>query len=431
MLPSSRQSICSAPLLPSRRLCGCCALNHSDPRESWITFRVRPALRRSAPGVAALPDYRSSANVRRSLERPYRLCRLTPLLRSYCADAHGLHPSLTSVPSPLPLASGCQLLALTEFSEEFASIPPIKGSRLPLRDSTTFPSPLCAALSAPVQRCVDAFLGFSVLMDLRALCRDMQRRCEQAALRWMATHLCADGLRERNEATYARREAAQAALTPDLDSYREEMVAWQTKWQSDSAHRREGKAEKRRKRKWTARAHALDAWVSDANVLDAVWLRRQLDRWGHCSRDPVLCVISPRDAKDGVRQAAVRERRFHFVVGPGGGGLSRHRPRAGAVQQAQACGRHRCRHPTGRTAARSQPPLDRHCGAPGRRAAGGQDDCGPVDGQQHRRRVAAPAARRRARALRAGHPELRATHGRARCQPRRAARSRARVRVRG
>ena len=51
------------------------------------------------------------------------------------------------------------------------------------------PSRLCTSLPAPFKRCVDAFLGFSVLVDLRALSRDMQQRCAAAALRWMRRQL--------------------------------------------------------------------------------------------------------------------------------------------------------------------------------------------------------------------------------------------------
>ena len=176
----------------------------------------------------------------------------------------------TSSSSP-PLNSASEVQAAVSRSPPRTPAPP------------SAPSPLCTSLPSGMQRRVDAFLGFSLLMDLRALCRDMQLRCEQAALRWMRRHLSADGLRERNKARTRRREAARASVAPEVDCWRNE---------SDKPN------EQKQQRDSAAQPAVSEADAADFDVSDVVWLRRQLDRWGHCSRDAELCIITPRDAKD-------------------------------------------------------------------------------------------------------------------------------------
>ena len=39
------------------------------------------------------------------------------------------------------------------------------------------------------------------------------------------------------------------------------------------------------------------AAIADATVSDAVWLRRQLARWSHCSRD-AACVITKAEVEE-------------------------------------------------------------------------------------------------------------------------------------
>ena len=49
------------------------------------------------------------------------------------------------------------------------------------------------------------------------------------------------------------------------------------------------------------------AAAANFDVADAVWLRRQLDRWGHCSRDAVLCIVDAAEA----REAYIVKKRKH------------------------------------------------------------------------------------------------------------------------
>ena len=140
------------------------------------------------------------------------------------------------------------------------------------------PSPLCASLPTPIQLRVNAFLGFSVLMDLRVLSRNMRRRCETRALRWMRWHLSEEGLRLREAVRDERRTAAWRRVAPQFDCWR------------DNADMREGCEEHG--------TEPMDSCIEHPTVGDAVWLRRQLDRWDHCSRDATLCVISPTEAAE-------------------------------------------------------------------------------------------------------------------------------------
>ena len=206
---------------------------------------------------------------------------LTASLHDVLITLESLHPSLhptahTGVPASLLLRS--------VHGPGITSMPTTSRPHPPSRGPTSPASPLCVALPAPVQHRIDAFLGFSVLMDLRVLSRDMRRRSEEAALRWMTTHLSAEGLQHRDEARSRRRNAARISLASEFDHCID--------GEDKPGDREIGSDDEPTVEPTVDAAAALDPDVSDA-----VWLRRQLDRWGHCSRDPVLCVISPSEAQ--------------------------------------------------------------------------------------------------------------------------------------
>ena len=151
---------------------------------------------------------------------------------------------------------------------------------------------------------LEPYLGFTSLMDCRAVCREMARRFEKTALAWLERHLSVEAYDQRVE----ERRWAKFHVGDDDDEEEEQKEGRTERDDTD-----EGGEEEEKEREpmsiGVGEVMALDSTSSSQKVQStrprilfthAVLFRQHLDRWrlqgAQCVDDALRVVVSPLDS---------------------------------------------------------------------------------------------------------------------------------------